>query len=211
LAKSIINAGNVTSNQHADIEEDITLEMFKEHESQSSVDTEEVVPKESIFSLSKHRRSLSFNHTGSSANAHTTMEISMAPMEMSVAPMESFYAPAELTTAPMDVTLAARNASYMQNVSKDLIQPPIPDMDSSAPLFTNLNKTSVQPLDMSIGEIDEKEIPAASKLSRESLDHTKHLTADLTVDKRMGNWNAALSGIDIDHVNVYLIIEHFLW
>jgi len=185
--QTVHSQSNVTRNTTADLEEDSTLDMLKEQvvaDSQSSVDTEDVVPKETVSSLSKHRKSSSLNQTNimHGMNSTSKMDMSLAPMEMSIAPMEMSMAPMEMTLAPAEMSLAVPQLDE----SEALAQPDTPSMDLTKPVSADFDKTTRTCLEMSFEEenVRPESIKPAEKSCRKSLNMTNYLTADLSLDNK---------------------------
>jgi hypothetical protein len=123
--EDIVKAINAPCNQNFAkevIDEDSTYEMLAgQRSNESSVDTEDVVPKENVSNLSKNRMSLG-----------SQMDFSMGPLQVSEAPMEMTLAP-EMS---------------MLNNSEQLSQPPTP-ADMTLDKTSMMNKTSRNAVEMS--------------------------------------------------------------
>lgn len=191
--QTVLAPSNVTRNTTADIDEDSTLDMLKEQQvadSQSSVDTEDVVPKEAVSSLSKHRKSISFNHTGSMHGMNSTakMDMTMAPMEMSIAPME-------MTLAPAEMSLAVPDSCSKLDESEALAKPDTPSMDFTKPVSDDFDKTTRTCLEMSFEEenVQPEPIKPVEKSCRKSLNMTNYLPADLSLDNDLESMKHAIA------------------
>lgn len=172
------------------------MDMLKEQlvaDSQSSVDTEDVVPKETVSSLSKHRKSSSLNQTGimNATDSSAKMDMTLAPMEMSTAPMEMSMAPMEMTLAPAEMSFAGSRLDQ----SEPLAQPETPSMDMTKSISADTNKTTRASLEMSVEEenVEPKPIKPAEKSCRKSLNMTNYLTADLSLDNDLEHMQNAIA------------------
>ncbi|XP_059489737.1 uncharacterized protein LOC132204915 [Neocloeon triangulifer] len=178
LAKLMSSRLNATCKTLLDMEEDNTNDILKDDvlQSGSSMDTEELVPTESISSLSKHCRSLSFSQTA-------PMDTSVAPTNVTCAAMEMTMGPSNASNTQMEMTMAA------PSFAKEL-------QASQQHTSVSMNKTLAQPLEMSFDE--EPVFQGSQKFSQDLTqsqphkhDITNYQVEDLSFEETQGNWNFA--------------------